>query len=217
MSFQTLTSLDLIGILICVLSGIIGFKRGAINTLISFGGFIASFVIAWFFSPLLADWLIQSGMLNNLFTTINIDAISQSLIDLGAQQSGLTNALLGEAAMSSGQSILDQGITVITEVIKHGIANSISFGILVMGVSVLCWLLQAIFLGISKLPVIGILNRLAGAIIGVVLGAAIIAVMLWVFSVINLATGGVSKLPTVEASSLLTTWIPIGLNVIGIQ
>ncbi|MEL7661143.1 CvpA family protein [Acetobacterium wieringae] len=217
MSFQTLTSLDLIGILICVLSGIIGFKRGAINTLISFGGFIASFVIAWFFSPLLADWLIQSGMLNNLFTTINIDAISQSLMDLGAQQSGLTNALLGEAVMSNGQSILDQGITVITEVIKHGIANSISFGILVMGVSVLCWLLQAIFLGISKLPVIGILNRLAGAIIGVVLGAAIIAVMLWVFSVINLATGGVSKLPTVEASSLLTTWIPIGLNVIGIQ
>lgn len=217
MSFQTLTSLDLIGILICVLSGIIGFKRGAINTLISFGGFIASFVIAWFFSPLLADWLIQSGMLNNLFTTINIDTISQSLMNLGAQQSGLTNALLGEAAMSSGQSILDQGITVITEVIKHGIANSISFGILVMGVSVLCWLLQAIFLGISKLPVIGILNRLAGAIIGVVLGAAIIAVMLWVFSVINLATGGVSKLPTVEASSLLTTWIPIGLNVIGIQ
>lgn len=217
MSFQTLTSLDLIGILICVLSGIIGFKRGAINTLISFGGFIASFVIAWFFSPLLADWLIQSGMLNNLFTTINIDAISQSLMDLGAQQSGLTNALLGEAAMSSGQSILDQGITVITEVIKHGIANSISFGILVMGVSVLCWLLQAIFLGISKLPVIGILNRLAGAIIGVVLGAAIIAVMLWVFSVINLTTGGVSKLPTVEASSLLTTWMPIGLNDIGIQ
>lgn len=217
MSFQTLTSLDLIGILICVLSGIIGFKRGAINTLISFGGFIASFVIAWFFSPLLADWLIQSGMLNNLFTTINIDTISQSLMDLGAQQSGLTNALLGEAVMSNGQSILDQGITVITEVIKHGIANSISFGILVMGVSVLCWLLQAIFLGISKLPVIGILNRLAGAIIGVVLGAAIIAVMLWVFSVINLATGGVSKLPTVEASSLLTTWIPIGLNVIGIQ
>ncbi len=217
MSFQTLTSLDLIVFLICVLSGIIGFKRGAINTLISFGGFIASFVIAWFFSPLMADWLIQSGMLNNLFTTINIDAISQSLMDLGAQQSGLTNSLLGEAAMTNGQSILDQGITVITEVIKHGIANSISFGILVMGVSVLCWLLQAIFLGISKLPVIGIINRLAGAIIGVVLGAAIIAVMLWVFSVINLTTGGVSKLPTVEASSLLTTWIPIGLNFIGIQ
>ncbi|URN84430.1 CvpA family protein [Acetobacterium wieringae] len=217
MSFQTLTSLDLIGILICVLSGIIGFKRGAINTLISFGGFIASFVIAWFFSPLLADWLIQSGMLNNLFTTINIDTISQSLMNLGAQQSGLTNALLGEVAMSNGQSIFDQGITVITEVIKHGIANSISFGILVMGVSVLCWLLQAIFLGISRIPVIGILNRLAGAIIGVVLGAAIIAVMLWVFSVINLATGGVSNLPTVEASSLLPTWIPIGLNVIGIQ
>ena len=108
MSFSALTSLDFIGILICSFSGIIGYKRGAINTLISFGGFIASFVIAWIFSPLLADWLIQSGVLNSLFEMINVEAISQSLIDLAAQQSGLTTALLAADAILCADQLLQR-------------------------------------------------------------------------------------------------------------
>lgn len=217
MSFSALTSLDFICILICSFSGIIGFKRGAINTLISFGGFIASFVIAWIFSPLLADWMIQSGMLNNLFETINVEMISQSLIDLGAQQSGLTTALLGVETISGDQSIIDQSITAMTALITHGIAQSISFGVIVLAVSVFCWILQIIFLGISKVPVIGAINHLAGMLIGLILAGTFIAVMLWVFSVINLSTGGVSNLPTVENSSLLQMVVPTVLNYMGIQ
>ncbi|MDO9491495.1 CvpA family protein [Acetobacterium sp.] len=217
MSFSALTSLDFICILICSLSGIIGYKRGAINTLISFGGFIASFVIAWIFSPLLGDWLIQTGVLNSLFETINVEAFSQSLMDLGAQQSGLTNSLLGAAASNGGQSATDQSLATMTALIIHGIAQSISFGIIVLGVSVFCWLLQIIFLGISKIPVIGTINHLAGMLIGLILGGAIIAVMLWVFSVINLSTGGVSNLPTAQNSNLLQIAAPMVLNYMGIQ
>ena len=217
MNFAALTSLDFICILICSLSGIIGFKRGAINTLISFGGFIASFVIAWIFSPLLADWLIQSGMLNSLFETINVEAVSQSLMDLGAQQSGLTTALLGVATISGSEAIIDQSLITMTELIKHGIAQSIGFGIIVLGVSVFCWILQIIFLGITKLPIIGTINRLAGMVIGLILGGAIIAVMLWVFSVINLSTGGVSNLPTAENSNLLQLVAPMVFKYMGIQ
>jgi len=217
MSLSALTSLDFICILICLFSGMIGYKRGAINTLISFGGFIASFVIAWIFSPLLADWLIQSGVLNSLFATINVEAVSQPLMDLASQQSGLTAALLGSAVVGGGQSIIDQGITAMTELIIHGIAQSISFGIIVLGVSVLCWILQVIFLGVSKIPVIGTINRLGGMLIGLILGGSVIAVMLWVFSAVNLSTGGVSKLPTVENSNLLQLAAPMVLNYLGIQ
>ncbi|PKM59603.1 MAG: hypothetical protein CVU99_12485 [Firmicutes bacterium HGW-Firmicutes-4] len=217
MSFSALTSLDFICILICSLSGIIGYKRGAINTLISFGGFIASFVIAWIFSPVLADWLIQSGILNRLFETINVEAASQSLMELTTRQSGLTTSLLGLAAASSGQVFIDQSLTTMTALIMHGIAQSISFGIIFLGVSVFCWILQIIFMGISKLPVIGTINRLAGILIGMILGGAIITVMLWVFSVINLSTGGVSNLPTAENSNLLQLAIPMVINYIGIQ
>lgn len=217
MSFSALTSLDLICILICSLSGIIGYKRGAINTLISFGGFIASFVIAWFFSPMLADWLIQSGVLNSLFETINVEAVSQSLVDLASQQNGLTIALMGSAAMSGGESIIDQSLTTMNGLIMNGIAQSISFGIIVLGVSVFCWLLQLVFLGISKIPVVGTINRLAGMLIGLVLAGSVIAVMLWVFSVINLATGGVIKLPTVANSNLIQFAAPIVFKYMGIQ
>ncbi|MEO1816155.1 MAG: CvpA family protein [Acetobacterium sp.] len=217
MSLGALTSLDYIYILICLFSGIIGFKRGAINTLISFGGFIASFVIAWIFSPLLADWLIQSGVLDSLFATINVEAVSQSLMDLGAQQSGLTTALLGFANITGSEAIIDQSLITMTELIKHGIAQSIGFGIIVLGVSVFCWILQIIFLGITKLPIIGTINRLAGMVIGLILGGAIIAVTLWVFSVINLSTGGVSNLPTAENSSLLQLAAPMVFKYMGIQ
>ncbi|MDP2842732.1 CvpA family protein [uncultured Acetobacterium sp.] len=217
MSLSALTSLDYICILICLFSGIAGYKRGAINTLISFGGFIASFVMAWIFSPLLANWMIQTGLLNGLFETINIETVSQSLLDLSAQQSGLTTALLGEAVMNGGQSLIDQSLTAVTALITYGIAQSISFGVIVIGVSVLSWILQIIFLGVSKIPVIGTINRLAGMLIGLLLGGTIIAVGLWVFSVINFSTGGVANLPTGQNSYLIQIGLPIVLNYIKIQ
>ncbi len=217
MSVAALTSLDLMCILICSLSGIIGFKRGAIKTLISFGGFIASFVMAWIFSPLLADWLIQTGVLNSLFATINVEAVSRALIELGAQQSDLTTSLLGDTVSNMGQAVIEQGIATMTTLIIQGIAKSISFGIIVSGVSVLCWILQIISAAISKVPVIGTFNHLAGMLLGVALGGAIIAVMLWLFSVINLSTGGVWALPTVENSSLIKLAVPLVLKNIGIH
>ncbi|PKM53064.1 MAG: hypothetical protein CVV00_14220, partial [Firmicutes bacterium HGW-Firmicutes-5] len=94
---------------------------------------------------------------------------------------------------------------------------SIGFGIIVLGVSVFCWILQIIFLGITKLPIIGTINRLAGMVIGLILGGAIIAVTLWVFSVINLSTGGVSNLPTAENSNLLQLAAPMVFKYMGIQ
>jgi hypothetical protein len=138
-------------------------------------------------------------------------------MELTTRQSGLTTSLLGLAAVSGGQAFIDQSLTTMTALIMHGIAQSISFGIIVLGVSVFCWILQIIFMGISKLPVIGTINRLAGILIGMILGGAIIAVMLWVFSIINLSTGGVSNLPTAENSNLLQLAIPMVINYMGIQ
>lgn len=217
MSFSALTSLDFICILICLFSGILGYKRGAINTLISFGGFIASFVIAWLFSAALGEWLINAGVFNSLFATINIDSIAQSLIAAGTGQNDLMNSVWGAAITNGGQSVLDQGVTAIADLIKQGIAQSISFGIIVIGVSALCWILQIIFLGITKLPVIGTINRLIGLIIGLILGVAMIAVMLWIFSVINLSTGGAVNLPSYEDSNLIQIGTPYVKNYMGIQ
>lgn len=217
MSFTALTSLDLICILICASSGLIGYKRGAINTLISFGGFIASFAIAWIFSPVLGQWLINAGLFNGLMEAINVEAVVQSLIDLGAQQSEWLNSPMGEAIISGGQSMVNQGASAITDLILHGIAQSISFGIIVFGVSILCWILQIAFHGIVKIPVIGGLNRLLGLAAGLILGMCMIGILLWVFTVVNFYTGGAANLPTYESSTLLKIGTPWVLEYIRIQ
>ena len=217
MSFSALTSLDFICILICLFSGILGYKRGAINTLISFGGFIASFVIAWIFSAALGEWLINAGFFNSFFDTINVEAIAQSLITAGTQQNELMNSTLGAAIINGGQTLVDQSVTAVADLIMQGIAQSISFGIIVLGVSALCWILQIIFLVITKMPVIGTINRLLGLLLGLILGGAVVAVMLWVFSIINLSTAGAANLPSYQNSYLIEIGTPYVKNYMGIQ
>lgn len=217
MSFLALTSLDIICILICLVSGMIGYKRGAINTLISFGGFIASFAIAWIFSPVMGNWLIKSGILNSLFEAINMNIVAQSLVDLGAQQSSIANSAIGAAIINGGQVMVNQSVETLTDLIIHAIAQSISFGIIVVGVSILCWFLQIAFWGITKIPVIGLINRLLGLAVGLILGVCMIGVLLWLFTVVNFYSGGTTNLPTYENSSLIQVGTPWVLNFIGIK
>ncbi len=217
MSFSNLTSFDLLLITISFLSGIIGYKRGAIKTLISFGGFIASFVMAWIFSSTLSKWLINTGLLDGLIKSLSIDALAQSLLDFSAQQNGLLNSPLGQAILGSGTTSVDQTIASVTNIITNGIAQTISFGLIVFGVSLLCWVLQSIFSGINGIPVIGTFNRLLGLVLGLILGISMIGVTLWLFSGINYYSGGTTHLPTYESSVLLKTGTPIILNFIGVQ
>ncbi|MBC3797754.1 CvpA family protein [Acetobacterium tundrae] len=213
---MSLTSLDLICILICAISGLIGYKRGAINTLISFGGFIASFTIAWIFSPMLGNWLIGLGMFDRLMEKINVEAVAQSLIDVG-QQSVLVNDATTQAIINGGQSMLNQSLSAMTESLTHGIAQGISFLIIVFAVSIIVWMLQIIFRGVSKIPIIGGINRLLGLLIGLVLALCLLGVVLWVCTLLNVYTGGAANLPTYEESTLFQIGLPWIMNFVGIQ
>ena len=213
---MSLTSLDLICILICAISGLIGYKRGAINTLISFGGFIASFTIAWIFSPMLGNWLIGLGMFDRLMEKINVEAVAQSLIDVG-QQSVLVNDATTQAIINGGQSMLNQSLSAMTESLTHGIAQGISFLIIVFAVSIIVWMLQIIFRGVSKIPIIGGINRLLGLLIGLLLALCLLGVVLWVCTLLNVYTGGAANLPTYEESTLFQIGLPWIMNFVGIQ
>lgn len=217
MSFSNLAPLDLVLITISILSGIIGYKRGAIKTLISFGGFVASFVMAWIFSPALGKWLINTGVLDSLFKSFNIETMAQSLLDFSAQQSDLFNSALGQAILGSGTTSTNQTIASVTDLITNGIAQTISFGLIVFGVSILCWILQILFSGINGIPVIGIFNRLLGLVLGLILGICMIGIVLWLFTGINYYSGGTADLPTYENSVLLKIGTPIIQNFIGIH
>ena len=213
MSFSTL---DIICILICVVSGLIGYKRGAINTLISFGGFIASFAIAWIFSPVMAKWLISLGVFNGLMETINTEAVAQTLINVGTQDVAINSASL-QAIVKGTQAMMDQSLSVMSDTIMFGIAQSISFLIILFGVSLLFWIAQIFFKGVSEIPLIGGINRLLGLLAGLVLGLCVFGIVLCGATVINTFTGGTANLPTYEESVLLQIGLPWIMNFLGIQ
>ena len=213
MSFSTL---DIICILICVVSGLIGYKRGAINTLISFGGFIASFAIAWIFSPVMAKWLISLGVFNGLMETINTEAVAQTLINVGTQDVAINSASL-QAIVKGTQAMMDQSLSVMSDTIMFGIAQSISFLIILFGVSLLFWIAQIFFKGVSEIPIIGGINRLLGLLAGLVLGLCVFGIVLCGATVINTFTGGTANLPTYEESVLLQIGLPWIMNFLGIQ
>jgi len=213
---MSFTTIDMIGILICLISGWIGYKRGAIKTLISFGGFIASFAMAWIFSPLLAQWLISLGVFNGLMESIDANAVAQILINAGTQPVGINDASL-QAIVSLGQTMLSQSMSAMTDSIRYGIAQSVSFMVILFGCSLLIWVVQTMFKGVSKIPVIGGINRLLGLVAGLVLGLCIFGILLCAATVINTCTGGAANLPTYQESVLLQLGLPWIMNFLGIH
>ena len=73
---MNMTTLDIICIVLVIGVGMIGYIKGAINTLIGLAGFIASFVIARIFSAPVTNWLLNVEPVKNFVN----DTITQNEI-----------------------------------------------------------------------------------------------------------------------------------------
>ena len=207
---MSLTTVDYICILVCIVSGLIGYRRGAIKTLISFGGFIASFAIAWIFSSLLADWLISLGVFNGLVNMINLEAVAQAIVDGVGQQGIFASGSVGESILTGGQNITTESINMITQALTWGIAYIVSFVILLLVSGIAFGILQAIFSGVSQIPIIGGINRLLGGAMGFILGLGLCVIVIWILTALNTFTGGAANLPNFEGSAIsqvVTPWV----------
>ncbi|HEY5556190.1 CvpA family protein [Acetobacterium sp.] len=207
---MSLTTVDFICILVCIVSGLIGYRRGAIKTLISFGGFIASFAIAWIFSSMLADWLISLGVFNGLVNMVNIEAVAQSIVNGVGQQGVFASGSVGEAILTGGQNITTESVSMITQALTWGIAYIVSFVILLLVSGIAFGILQAIFSGVSQIPIIGGINRLLGGAMGFILGLGLCVIVIWILTALNTFTGGAANLPNFEGSAIsqvVTPWV----------
>lgn len=156
MNFVNFTLIDLVCLLICGILSLNGYRRGAINSLIRFGGFIASFVIARFFSPILAAKLIQVPLFREMVDKISV------------------NPLIIQARAG------------LEEIIALVIAQFVSFGLLIILVSIVIGLLQSIFRGVHRIPVIGKVDRIVGLGVGLIVGLGFCFLMVWIFKMIDL-------------------------------
>ena len=101
---MNMTTLDIICIVLVIGVGMIGYIKGAINTLIGLAGFIASFVIARIFSAPVTNWLLNVEPVKNFIN----DAITQNVINAVGQygSEALTN-LQGIAGLDFLSGITD--------------------------------------------------------------------------------------------------------------
>lgn len=189
MSLGNFTSMDIICLLICGVFSLSGYRRGAINSLISFGGFIASFIIARIFSPVLAEKMLQSPLFKEFIDKINLDQISQNFLEANLIESSEANDLLSQFFKTGESTLLDQSLAGLEEVITMAIAHFISFGIIIILISIVVWSLQFIFSGLRSIPVIGGIDRLLGLGIGLIIGLGFCFLSVWIISIIDLYSG----------------------------
>ncbi|MGD9474007.1 MAG: CvpA family protein [Eubacteriaceae bacterium] len=175
-----LTAMDWLCLILCLGFALTGFRRGAINSLIRFGGFIASFIIGIIFSPMLADFLIASGIMAEIVNNLNLEALSEMLLSLPEQNQTLNTLLSNGDLLSGAQETIESALL-------YGLAHFISFGLILLACSLIMLVIQFFVRGLTSLPVIGGIDSLLGLVLGLVTALVIAFLIVWVFSMIDLS------------------------------
>lgn len=174
-----LTGMDWLCLILCLSFGLSGFKRGAINSLIRFGGFIASFIIGKIFSPLLADYLIASGIMTEILKKLNLETLMGNILKTSGQNEGLTWLTNDGASLFDSQEIIETAIA-------YSLAHFLSFGAILFACSLLFMVVGFLAKGITGLPVIGKVDSLLGLFLGLLSALVLAFLLTWIFSLIDL-------------------------------
>ena len=216
---MNMTTLDINCIVLVIGVGMIGYIKGAINTLIGLAGFIASFVIARIFSAPVTNWLLNVEPVKNFIN----DAITQNVINAVGQygSEALTN-LQGIAGLDflsgitdtsalSGSAAAAQAVNQALQPVIYQLANGFVFLILLLLCSAAFGIIRHIGKGMNRVPVIGTANRVAGLAIGLVIGLVIAVIVIAVVLYYGIFSGDVAIVQMVK-NGVLTGPIALYLH-----
>lgn len=216
---MNMTTLDIICIVLVIGVGMIGYIKGAINTLIGLAGFIASFVIARIFSAPVTNWLLNVEPVKNFIN----DAITQNVINAVGQygSEALTNlqgiegldflsGIIDTSALS-GSAAAAQAVNQALQPVIYQIANGFVFLILLLLCSAAFGIIRHIGKGMNRVPVIGTANRVAGLAIGLVIGLVIAVIVIAVVLYYGIFSGDVAIVQMVK-NGVLTGPIALYLH-----
>lgn len=189
---MNITTFDFIIILLIAVMGIIGYARGAINTLISFLGMIASFVIAKLLAPVISEKLIATDFVQKMISDFSANAMNQLLQEYSSSSLQTFAPLQDTHGIGSVLSGLQNGEALLTGSLTP-VMESIMSIVLFFAVFILCslclTLIRHLGKGINKVPVLGFANRLAGLVIGAVMALVICWVILYLMVLYALFSG----------------------------
>ena len=162
-----LNSIDYAIILVVLLFGLFGYKKGFMRSLVGIASLAASIIIAWILYPVVSDILNGLGLKEVIANTVFSGL--EPTASVGTYESGMPK-LIADYTMRV-QTDISNGISIYVADVAIKI---ISF-VLVLIIAKIIIQIGLKFLNIfSKLPVISTLNHIAGFAVGAVKGTIIV-------------------------------------------
>lgn len=227
-----LSIMDLVLMIVLIISAIVGLVKGFAKQFFSFISLILVVTLScllceWFGTCLypvfgksmqsgFAQWIISKDNAEHLFTTAqdwtNSDTIAQALGILGVPP--LINNLLGAAIVPAFKSFGTSGILseLLPKVLAKWAMTGIAFLVLLIMLSIIVFIVKCIVFKFVEKPEISGINRLLGAVVGVLYTYAIWSVYL---ALINTFVAGIPLFTFVrdilvaQSSASINGWFPI--------
>ena len=193
---------DLISIAILLAMFVWGYYRGAVSALIGLLGIVVSLVLVRFMAPILTNAIFQIPMVEQFFTNkIGLWVASQ----IAALESTLGSGygvLLPELTAKTGiETALISQMTAFAVAFVKEVIEFCMFVLLLIVSYLLFQKLKSESKMLNRVPVLGMVNRITGAFMGVVSGCVILFVL----------TRLVCYFAVITANAPLITWLDSGM------
>ena len=216
---------------------VIGIVRGFLFSLLSLAGFLIAVVCAFLLSKPIGDALtnssigtsMQGSIYDWILTKSNYAAyplsqeLAEDLLPEMLNEIGIPNFLNSFIISLILPYIPEVATEPIGQYIAHGVANIalvvISFLVLLIVFSIALLFLKRFAKGVNKIPVVGLVNRLLGAVFGLAIGVVFLIVVSYGLNFVALIPGAnewlVSELRLTDSSSWSFAKMLYEQNVIG--
>ena len=216
---------------------VIGIVRGFLFSLLSLAGFLIAVACAFLLSKPIGDALtnssigtsMQGSIYDWILTKSNYAAyplsqeLAKEMLPEMLNEIGIPNFLNSFIISLILPYIPEVATEPIGQYIAHGVANIalvvISFLVLLIVFSIVLLFLKRFAKGVNKIPVVGLVNRLLGAVFGLAIGVVFLIVVSYGLNFVALIPGAnewlVSELRLTDSSSWSFAKMLYEQNVIG--
>lgn len=228
--------LDLIVVVVFVIIVFTSYRKGLIRSIIELAGYLASFVVSYIFSAPLGKWIfgaflqpVVSGQIKEYITSNlasqasaqangalgssgitsfanNIPNVFKSMLSSYNISTDTLNNLASNAITSGSQSAANSlGTNVIdpiTQIISTGIAFVAIFALCMIAVRIIASMSN----GISKIPIIGTINRIGGAAVGILKSVIVLFIITTCIAVL-IPVLSLQKNPVITGASISNSTI----------
>ena len=163
---QNLSYMDFIVVAIIAIFAVFGYKRGFLRSVVGILSLIASIALAWMLYPIVTDLFTSLGFRNVVFE--EIQNVMSSHIGNSEQIAALPQ-FMREAAGAGSAEVIASTAAALTETVM----NIISFIAVLIIARIIIWIAQKLLIAVSKMPLISLVNKLAGLVLGVAQGLLI--------------------------------------------